>query len=150
MRPTETYYLAHTSETFPPKPSDFPLPLLSQAPRQSKPIGVFQFQTTNGRRFATRAALYNARRVGADSVWVRALHEWSEPYAYDIPQHWDTQYDTIVRRRTFRQKGAPGQPDVIREETVPQTILRHTWVPTQHVSGFNHYTSIDAVMYRQR
>ena len=150
MRPTEPYYLSNTQEQFPPKPREFQVPMLSQSPQQSRPIGIFQFTTRNGRSFAIRAAAYNARRVGADAVWMRNVQEWSEPYAYDIPAHWETKYETVYRKRHVTTKGQPGQPDVVREETYPETIERHIFVPTEHVSGFHHFTSIDAVMYRQR
>jgi nitroreductase len=150
MRETEAFYLANSQEQFPAKPATFSMPTLSQQPQRSRPIGIFQFKTQKGRGFATQAAIYNARRVGADSLWVRGIQEWSEPYAFDVPEHWEPHYETVYRRRPITIRGEGGQPDQTRVQTVPETILRQIWVPTQHVSGFNHFTSIDAVMYRYR
>jgi hypothetical protein len=150
MAPTEPYYLAHTSETFPPKPRKYAMPMLAQPPPNSRPIGLFQFKTTKGRGHATEAATYNARRVGADAIWVRGIQEWAEPYAYDIPSHWESQHRTVFRRRIIHQRGSAGQPDSFREITEPETILTQVWVPAQHISGIHHFTSVDSVMYRNR
>jgi len=148
MRPTEVYYLANTSEHFDPKPPEFALPMLSQPPQKSRPIGVFQFKTDQGRAFALKSATYNGRRVGADAIWIRNIHEWAEPYAYDIPGHWETRWETRYQKRMVRQKGSPGEPDKVYEEIQRIPVQRQEWVFPQHVSGFQHYTAIDAQMYR--
>jgi len=148
MRPTEAYYLSKTAEQFPPKPREFEMPLLSQAPPKSATIGTFQFTTNRGRDFAMKSARYNAKRVGADAVWVRQVTEWSEPYAYDIEAHWETRWDTVYHRRTVRTKSKPGGPDLVTEETIPVTVQRMEWVPARHVSGFHHFASIDALMLK--
>ena len=148
MRPTEVFYLANTPEQFAPKPPDFPRPMLNQAPPKSRMIGTFQFRTEKGRDFAIRSALHNGRRVGADSVWVRHINEWAEPFAYDVPAHWETRWETIYRTRVIREKRGPGMPDAVHQESFPVTIQRNEWHPTQHVSGYHHYTSIDALMFR--
>jgi hypothetical protein len=150
LRPTEVYYVANTTEYFPPKPSDFVVPVLNQPPPRSRTIGVFQFKTLKDRAFALKSALYNARRVGADAVWIRSIHEWAEPYAYDVPDHWETRWETRVERHVVRSKGKNGAPDQISEEIINIPVQRQMWVPTQHVSGFNHFTSIDAAMVRLR
>ncbi len=150
MRPTEVYYLASTPEQFAPKPPEFVIPMLSQPPQKSRSIGVFQFKTDLGRNFAIKSAAYNGRRVGADAVWIRNIHEWAEPYAYDIPGHWETRWETYYQKRMVRQRGNPGEPDKVYEENRPITVSRQEWVFPQHVSGFNHYTAIDAQMYRLR
>lgn len=148
MRPTEAYYLSKTTEQFPRKPREFEMPMLSQPPPRSTTVGVFQFTTNKGRDFAMKSASYNAKRVGADAVWVRRVTEWAEPYAYDIEAHWESRWDTVYHRRTVRTKGKAGSPDQISEETVPVTIQRHEWIPSRHVSGFHHYASIDALMLK--
>lgn len=148
MRPTEAYYLSKTTEQFPKKPREFEMPMLSQPPPRSATVGVFQFTTNRGRDFAMKSASYNAKRVGADAVWVRHVTEWAEPYAYDIEAHWESRWDTVYHRRTVRSKGKAGGPDQVSEETVPVTIQRHEWVPSRHVSGFHHYASIDALMLK--
>ncbi len=150
MAPTEPYYLAHTPERFTPKPRGYAIPILAQPPPQSRPIGTFQFKTNKGRGYSTEAAIYNARRVGADSVWVRGIQEWAEPYAYDISAHWETRHHTVYKRRTIRHKGSAGQPDSFQEITEPENIMTQVFVPHQHITGIHHFTSIDSVMYRNR
>jgi hypothetical protein len=148
MRPTEVYYLASTPERFAPKPPEYDMPILSRPPIKARNIGAFQFTTESGRAFATKSAIYNGRRVGADAIWVRNIQEWAEPYAYDIPGHWETRWETRHERRLVKEKGNPGEPAKYHEEIRPVSVQRQEWVPTQHVSGFRHFTAIDAVMYR--
>jgi len=148
MRPTEVYYLASTPERFAPKPPEYEMPIISQPPPKARSIGVFQFTTESGRAFATKSAIYNGRRVGADAIWLRNIQEWAEPYAYDIPGHWETRWETRHERRLVKEKGSPGEPDKYREEIRPVSIQRQEWVFPQHVSGYHHFTAIDAVMYR--
>ena len=148
MRKTEVYYIASTAEQFAPKANDFAIPVLSTPPRNGKPIGVFQYTTEFGRDFAIKSAIYNGRRVGADTLWLRNIQEWSEPYAYDVPAHWENHSEIRQERRVIREKGRPGEPDRVREEVYPVTSLVQRWVPTQHYSGFHHFTAIDAQMFR--
>lgn len=148
MRPTEVYYLANTTERFAPKPRDYDMPVLSQPPRKGRVIGSFKLTTTQARDFVMKSALYNGRRVGADAIFVRRLQEWSEPYAYDIPAHWENRWETRQERYLVRLKGAKGSPDSVHEEVRPVSVQRMEWVPLQHVSGFYHFTSLDAEMYR--
>ena len=144
MRPTEVYYIASTTERFAPKPPEFAMPVLDRPPPRSRAIGVFQFKTQNGRSFAIRSAVYNARRVGADAVWVRSLQEWKEPYT--VPAHWETHQEIRRERRRIRVKGSNGAPDQVREEIMEFPVERTIWVPTQHL--FHQFTSIDASMLR--
>jgi hypothetical protein len=148
MRPTEVYYIASSTEQFAPKPKEFTPPVLSSPPRSAKPIGVFQYTTESGRSFAIKSAIYNGRRVGADAIWLRNIQEWSEPYAYDVPAHFENYWETRQERRIVREKGRPGEPDRVREEYYPVTSLVQRWVPTRHYSGFHHFTAIDAQMFR--
>jgi hypothetical protein len=124
------------------------MPVLAQPPRKGRAIGIFKFTTQSGRAFAIKSAVYNGRRVGADVVFVRNVQEWSQPYAYDIPGHWETRWDTRWEKCIIREKGKPGEPDKVREERHPVTFQRQEWVFPQHVSGFYDFTSIDAEMYR--
>ncbi len=148
MRPTEVHYLANTTERFAPKPTDYDMPIVAQPPRKGRAIGSFKFTTTQGRAFIMKSALYNGRRVGADVIFVRHIQEWSEPYAYDIPAHWETRWQTRHERYLVRIKGPNGTPDSVREEVRPVSVQRMEWVSLQHVSGFHHYASMDAEMYR--
>ena len=148
MRPTEVYYVANSTEQFPPKPPDFAVPTLNRPPPKSRAIGTYQFKTLEGRPFVLKSAIYNARRVGADAIWMRNVQEWAEPYAYDVPQHWETHWETRMERRVTHIKGKDGGPAQVMEEFIPVPFQSQTWIPTQHVSGFNHFTSIDAVMLR--
>ncbi len=148
MRPTEMYYAANTTEQFPPKPADFTIPILNRPPPKSRAIGTYQFKTLEGRSFVLKSAVYNARRVGADAIWLRNVQDWAEPFAYDVPQHWETRWETRMQRRVTRVKGKDGGPGQVVDELIPVPFQRQTWIPTQHVSGFNHFTSIDAVMLR--
>ena len=144
MRPTEVYYIASTTERFAPKPPEFAIPVLDRPPSRSRVIGAYQFTTQNGRAFAIRSAVYNARRVGADAIWMRNLQEWAEPYI--VPAHWETHQEIRRERRRIRMRGANGAPDQVREEVVEFPIDRPIWVPAQHL--LHHFTSIDARMLR--
>lgn len=148
MRPTEVHYLANTTELFAPKPAHYDMPVLAQPPRKGSVIGSFKFTTTQGRAFVMKSALYNGRRVGADAIFVRHIQEWSEPYAYDIPAHWETRWETRHERFPVRIKGPKGTADSFHEQVRPVSVQRMEWVSLQHVSGFYHYTSIDAEMYK--
>lgn len=86
VKSTAIYYSPTTVEVFPPKPKDFPVPILQNAPdRRYRTIGKFAFDTALGYRFARDAILYNARVNGADAVILRKVSGRRELYLTRVP-----------------------------------------------------------------
>lgn len=71
---TAVYYLSTTGKTYPPKPKDYPVPILNKPPEQPHTvIGRLGFATDLGWRFVYKSMLYNARANGADAVVLKNL-----------------------------------------------------------------------------
>ena len=68
LRDTEVFYRASTLDVYAPKPATVEIPILNAMPPRSKSIGSFRYTSKKGSQFAMDAAVYNARRVGADAV----------------------------------------------------------------------------------
>ncbi len=87
---TAIYYTPTTLEVFPPKPKDYPVPILEKAPdRRYRTIGKFAFETALGYRFARDAILYNARVNGADAVILKDVSGRRELYLTRVPPRVD-------------------------------------------------------------
>ena len=80
---TAVFYQSTTANSYPPKPANAVIPILTAPPsRPHLEIGRFAFQTTFGYTFAVNSALYNARRAGADAVIMKSCKSWSVPCSY--------------------------------------------------------------------
>jgi hypothetical protein len=131
---TSKYYYPETTRVYPPKPKDFPIPLLKEAPaRAYTRIGHMKFSKKTedacGEDFMIRAVEYNARRVGADAVIVnessverkeitrREPPTYSPPTPPD-PNHKPTRDEILADRRS--KAGIPSSPYTPGSEyTVP-------------------------------
>lgn len=70
---TSDFYLSYTPDIYPPKPKDYPIPILGRAPdRPYKTIGRLTFQSDQGWKFMRESMLYNARANGADAVILKS------------------------------------------------------------------------------
>jgi hypothetical protein len=150
LRRSELYYKATSLEQLPAKPETERIPFLDKVPKGSRVLGVFQFSTERGRDFALRSIEHNARRVGADAVWVRTLGEGHFPQIHRIPAHWETQPFTRFEYRRHSVPGGPGKPDRIMIDAVPVTGYRQEFVPEQRWTNIVGYSTVDALMLKLR
>ncbi len=66
---TSQFYFPVTTDVFPPKPKDAPIPILGKAPdKPYREIGRLAFRSDLGWKFMRESMLYNARTNGADAV----------------------------------------------------------------------------------
>lgn len=66
---TSQFYFPVTTDVYPPKPKDYPVPILGKAPdKPYKVIGRLAFQSDMDWKFMRDSILYNARSNGADAV----------------------------------------------------------------------------------
>lgn len=83
---TSAYYLPYTTDVYPPKPKDAPIPILGKAPdRGYKTIGRLAFSTSQGWRFLRESMLYNARANGADAVLLKETSSRRETAIVNVP-----------------------------------------------------------------
>lgn len=83
---TSAYYLPYTTDIYPPKPKDAPIPILGKVPnRRYKTIGRLAFSTTQGWRFLRESMLYNARANGADAVLLKDTSSRRETAIVNVP-----------------------------------------------------------------
>lgn len=73
VKSTADFYMPYTTDVYPPKAKDAPIPILGKAPpRPFKTIGRLRFSSGMGWRFMRESMLYNARVNGADAVILRS------------------------------------------------------------------------------
>lgn len=150
LRKSEAYYRATSLEKLPPKPDTEPIPFLDKVPKGSRVLGVFQFSTERGRAFAMRSIEHNARRVGADAVWLRGHGEGQFPQVHHVPAHWESLPFTRLERRRYTIPGGPGEPARVVFDTIPVTGYRQEFVPEQRWTSILHYNTVDALMLKLR
>ncbi len=142
LRRTEVFYRADTVQKLPEKPPDFPVQILNSRPHGSKILGTFQYTTDRDGAFAMESARHNARKCGADAVWVKSLRHWAEPFTHYIPAQ------TTYMPSTQWISGPawhPGPGRWGRGGTLVQTFGVY-YSPPRYVSGWARFTEIDAVM----
>jgi hypothetical protein len=87
---TADFYLAETTEVFPPKPKDAPIPILGSSPKQPyKVIGRLAFRSDLGWKFMRESMLYNARANGADAVILRSSDSRQQERFMQVPPRTD-------------------------------------------------------------
>jgi hypothetical protein len=150
LRNSELYYKATSLEKLPPKPEKEYIPFLDKVPKGSRVLGVFHFSTDRGRDFAMRSIAHNARRVGADAVWLRGHGEGQLPQSHHVPAHWESRPFTRFERRRYTIPGGPGEPDRVVFDTVPVTGYRDEFVPEQRWTTILRYNTVDALMLKIR
>ncbi len=87
---TSDFYLPYTTEVFPPKAKDAPIPILGRAPKERyKAIGRLAFQSDLGWRFMRESMLYNARMNGADAVILKTTDSREQERFVQVPPRTD-------------------------------------------------------------
>lgn len=148
LQRSEVYYRSVQGEMHPQKPETAPIPILDTRPKNSRLLGVFQFTTERNREFAIKSAQHNARKVGADAIFIRGLGEGQIPRHRFEPAHWEsrTQMRTHSRRRVVQ--GTGGAPDQVVVDTYVVPRTEHEFVPARSWTEILHYTSIDALILK--
>lgn len=135
---TALYYIPSTTEIYPPKPKDDPVPVVGERPSEPhQVIGRLAFSSTRGFDFFLRSMEYNARRVGADLVYLKHSATEPLPYSYWVPPR--TRFVPVGGATTVRKKDG---------ERVTYRYWRDIPVfePGYVVRGVDLLTSIDAEM----
>lgn len=87
---TAAYYLSTTDRIYPPKPKNYPIPILTKAPAQPcRVIGRLAFTTDLGWNFVRKSMLYNARANGADAVILRDMKTRTQRNFAQVPPRVD-------------------------------------------------------------
>ena len=148
LRETEVYFRSESLATYPPKPPEFVVPVLNSRPPKSTSIGTFRFTTDRGEKFAIESAIHNARKCGADAVYIRKVESWAEPYSRFVPAQ--TNYAPTSQWVSGSvwvppHAGAPGR--WVRQNTMVQGVSMW-YTPAHTESGWYHYSYVDAQMLR--
>lgn len=87
---TSQFYFPVTTTVYPPKPKDWPIPILGKAPdRPYKTIGRLAFQSDQGWRFMRESMVYNARANGADAVVLKKAQSKEQVNFTEVPPRTD-------------------------------------------------------------
>lgn len=87
---TKAYYLSYTTDVYPPKPKDQPIPILGKYPdRPYKVIGRLAFRSDLGWKFMRESMVYNARENGADAVILKAANSEEQTRYTEVPPRTD-------------------------------------------------------------
>jgi hypothetical protein len=87
---TSQFYFPVTTDVFPPKPKDAPIPILGKAPdRPYRVIGRLAFRSDLGWRFMRESMLYNARVNGADAVILQNADSKQQVNYTEVPPRTD-------------------------------------------------------------
>lgn len=147
LRKTEIFYRAQTLETIPEKSPEFAVRVLNAKPPGAKVLGTFEFTTDRSNSFALESAQHNARKHGADAVWVRSLRQWAEPYTQYIPGQTTFIPSTQWISGSAWRPNPGGGGRFYRAGGVVQTFGLY-YSPPQTISGWARFSSIDAVMLK--
>lgn len=87
---TSQFYFPLTTDVYPPKAKDFPIPILGKAPdRPFKIIGRLTFRSDLGWKFMRDSMIYNARANGADAVILKKADSKDRVVFTQVPPHMD-------------------------------------------------------------
>ncbi len=87
---TSQFYFPTTTDVYPSKPKDFPVPILGKAPdKPYKVIGNLTFRSDLGWKFMRESMLYNARANGADAVILRKAESKNRVNVAQVPPRMD-------------------------------------------------------------
>jgi len=87
---TAQFYFPVTTDVFPPKPKDAPIPILGKAPdKPHRVIGRLAFRSDLGWKFMRESMLYNARANGADAVILRKADSKEQVNFTEVPARMD-------------------------------------------------------------
>lgn len=87
---TSQFYFPVTTDVYPPKPKDFPIPILGKAPdKPCKIIGRLTFRSDLGWKFMRESMIYNARANGADAVILKKAESKNQMNFAQVPPRTD-------------------------------------------------------------
>ena len=87
---TAQFYFPVTTDVYPPKAKDFPIPILGKAPdRPYKVIGRLSFRSDLGWKFMRESMVYNARANGADAVILKKADSKEQVNFTEVPPRTD-------------------------------------------------------------
>jgi hypothetical protein len=142
------FFRAETVEKHPEKPSGFPVLTLNKKPSGAQVLGTFQFTTDRSGQFAMECAQHNARKCGADAIWVRSLHQWAEPFTQYIPAQTSMMPSTQFISGPVWRPGGSGGTGRWQRGGVMVSSFGIAYSPPRTISGWSRFTAIDAVMLR--
>ncbi len=146
LRRTEVFYRAETLEKLPEKASGTPVRVLNVRPSGSRILGTFEFTTDRSAEFALESAQHNARKCGADAVWVRQLRQWAEPYTQYIPAQTSFVPSTQWISGPVWRPGPPGGMGRVQRGGVWVQSFGISYSPPQTISGWARFTHINAAL----
>lgn len=83
---TSQYYFPVTTDVYPPKSKETPIPILGKAPdRRYKVIGRLAFRSDLGWKFMRDSMTYNARANGADAVILKKSESKDQVRFTEVP-----------------------------------------------------------------
>lgn len=92
---TKQFYRPLTTDVYPPKPKDTPIPILGAPPdRKYVAIGRLSFSAGHGYNYMIRAIEYNARQAGADAAIMLKSSSSAHQYTYYVPGY--TTYEPVT------------------------------------------------------
>jgi len=150
VKSTEAFYIASTTQAFPPKPKDYPIPILDKMPKQGmESIGRLAFTSEEGFSFIRRSMEHNARRVGADAVYLKKVESQRVRSPYYVPAQTTWMRVPSYRRATVwdgsRRKGHRHR-NVVVEDVTSIPVYR----PGYWTEDIRTYTTIDSEMLRYK
>lgn len=143
LRRTEEFYRpAKNAKVYPPKPKDADIPLYVYVPghRKYKVIGRFYMVSYGDFYFSRQAAVYNARRVGADTVLIK--EQWTGPsYSYVYFPHSTTTWVDVPNPQSKEDAKAGKDPGTHQESS---TDLG----PPETGTGYYNYFDGEMIVYK--
>lgn len=86
---TAIYYIPTSTVKYPPKPRNWPIPILGKAPNEPhKVIGRLAFTAPVTYRFMRDSMIYNARENGADAVILKSVDGELEWFLTQVPGYY--------------------------------------------------------------
>lgn len=141
---TAEFYRPLTTDVYPPKPKDYPIPILGAPPK--KPfivLGRLSFQSGHGNKYMMEAIRYNARKNGADAAVMIDESSHTKEYTYTVPG-----YTTTTPVTTYSSGSAYGSANYYgsggyghASGSAYGSGVSTTYVPTYHPG----YTGVDSV-----
>lgn len=139
---TADFYIPSTTAVFPPKPKDYPIPILDAKPsRPTRVIGRLAFTSELGFPFMRKSMEYNARRVGADIVVLKHADSQTQILPYYVPP--TTNWMPVSTYSHSSYRGKHGKKRHATSESVTYIPVYQPGYWTQNTRIF---TTIDSEM----
>jgi hypothetical protein len=135
-----------TTQTYPPKPKDYKVPILGALPdRPYQIIGRLSFSAGYGYGYMIKAIEYNARQAGADAAIMLSSSRSEHQYTYTVPGYTTTQpvttYSSASAYGTANYYGSYGYSGYGTSSAYGSGVST-TYVPVYHPG----YTGVGTVI----